>query len=393
MVDRPWLEIIGLGEDGLAGLSDASRDAIARAEVVFGGPRHLELVGAGARGRAWPVPFDIAPVLAQRGRMVVVLASGDPFWFGAGGSLMAHLGPGEWVAHPAPSTFSRSANLLGWRLETTVCHGLHAAPFARMRPDLQNGARLICLLRDGAAPNDLVAWLGAMGFGASIMHVMEALAGPRQRIRSITAQDYDFTDVSAPVAVAIEAVGIGLPRGFGLPDDLFAHDGQITKHPIRAMTLAALGPRPGVRLWDIGAGSGSVSVEWCLAGGHALAFESKPARAANIRANADVFGVDHRLTVIEGIAPAVLAGHETPDAVFVGGGGNAALYAAIWPLLRPGTRLVANAVTLETEALLVGLCATHGGSLTKIDVATATPLGRMSGWSAARPVVQWSVTI
>ncbi len=390
-MNKPWLTIIGLGEDGLPGLSDASRDVIAQAEVVFGGPRHLDLVGAGARGRAWPVPFDINPVLALRGQAVVVLASGDPFWFGAGGSLMPHLGAGEWQAHPAPSTFSRAAALLGWRLETTVCHGLHAAPFARVRPDLQNGVRLICLLRDGAAPGDLARWLCEMGFGASTVSVLERLGGKFQRVRSIAAQDYDLTDVSAPVAVAIEAEGNGLPRGFGLPDDVFAHDGQITRRSIRAMTLAALGPRPGEILWDIGAGSGSVSVEWCLAGGQAVAVEAKPLRAANIRVNAAAFGVDHRLSVLESTAPTGLSGQPSPDAVFVGGGGDAALYAALLPLLRQGTRLVANAVTLETEGVLVGLCATHGGTLTKIDIATATPLGRMSGWTAARPVVQWSV--
>lgn len=393
MVDKPWVTIIGLGEDGLAGLSDASRDAIGGAEVVFGGPRHLALVGAGARGQAWPVPFDIAPVLACRGRAVVVLASGDPFWFGAGSSLLPHLAPGEWLAHPAPSTFSRAASALGWRLETSSCHGLHAAPFARIRADLHNGAQVICLMRDGDAVQGLAAWLTGIGFGRSALHVLERMGGPRERVRTIVAQDYDFTDVFAPVAVAIAAVGTGLPRGFGLADDLFANDGQITKRAIRAVTLAALGPRPGECLWDIGAGSGSVCVEWCLAGGLAVAFEAKPARAANIRTNADGFGVDHRLKVVEGTAPAVLRNQPGPDAVFVGGGGDAGLYAALWPMLRPGTRLVANAVTLETEALLVGLCASHGGSLTKIDVATATPLGRMSGWTAARPVVQWSVQI
>ena len=393
MVDKPWVTIIGLGEDGLAGLQGASRDALAQAEIVFGGGRHLELVGAGLRGRAWPVPFDVAQVLAFRGRAVVVLASGDPFWFGAGGSLMPHLAPGEWVAHPAPSTFSRAASVLGWRLENTACHGLHAAPFARIRPDLQGGARLICLMRDGAAVQDLAAWLCGMGFGGSTLHVLERLGGERQRIRNTTAQDYDLADVSAPVAVAIQAVGTGLSRGFGLADDLFAHDGQITKRGVRAMTLTALAPRPGELLWDIGAGSGSVSVEWCLAGAQAVAFEMNAARVANIRANALTFGVDHRLAVVEGAAPAALADHPAPDAVFIGGGGDAALYAALLPRLRAGTRLVANAVTLETEALLTDLSATHGGSLTKIDIATATPLGRMRGWTAARPVVQWSVVL
>ncbi|MGL6210557.1 MAG: precorrin-6y C5,15-methyltransferase (decarboxylating) subunit CbiE [Paracoccaceae bacterium] len=386
---NPWLQIVGVGEDGVTGLSDASRDAFAAAEVVFGGPRHLGLVGT--RGRVWPVPFDVAPVLQCRGQRVVVLVSGDPFWFGAGASLVPHLTPGEWVAHPAPSTFAWAASRLGWSLETTACHGLHAAPFARIRADLQNRARLICLLRDGAAPAALAAWLVSMGFGASVLHVLEALGGPRERVRQVRADGFDLTDVVAPVAVAIDAIGAGLPRGFGLPDDLFAHDGQITKRVIRAMTLASLAPRPGERLWDIGAGSGSISVEWCLAGAKAVAVEAKPARAVNIRANAAGFGIEHRLSVVEGAAPDALLGLPTPDAVFVGGGGDAALYDALWPLLPPGARLIANSVTLETEALLVGLRARHGGQLTRIDVAEAGPLGRMLGWNAARPVVQWSV--
>ncbi len=393
MVARPWVSIVGLGEDGLAGLSDASRNAIEQAEVVFGGPRHLQLAAVGARGQAWPVPFDVAPVLAWRGRRVVVLASGDPFWFGAGGSLVPHLQPGEWVSHPAPSTFSRVASVLGWRLETAVCHGLHAAPFARLRPDLHHGARLICLLRDGDAPRDLADWLVAMGFGASTLHVLQALGGPGQRVQSCLAQAFDIEHILPPVAVAVEAVGLGLPRGFGLPDAAFAQDGQITKRAVRAMTLAALAPRPGQRLWDIGAGSGSVSVEWCLAGGQSVAFEARASRAANIRTNATAFGVDHRLSVVEGAALAGLHDQPSPDAVFVGGGGDAALYEGLLPLLRVGTRLVANAVTLETESLLVGLCASHGGNLTKIDIATATPLGGMRGWTPARPVVQWNVQL
>ncbi len=391
-MDRPWLQIIGLGEDGLSGLSDASRKTIAAAQVIIGGPRHLELAQAGARGQAWPVPFDVAPVLALRGRAVVVLASGDPFWFGAGSSLAPHLTPGEWLAHPAPSTFAIVAARLGWALEGVACHGLHAAPFPRLSRDLQDDTRLICLLRDGDAPQALAAWLTTMGFGQSTLHICESVGGPRERIRQVQADTFDMTDISAPVAVAIAAKGSGLPRGFGLLDDLFAHDGQITKRPIRALTLSTLAPRPGERLWDIGAGSGSISVEWCLAGGTAQAIEAKPARVANIRANAAAFGVDHRLTVTHGRAPDALAGLPAPNAVFIGGGGDAALYTALLPLLRPGTRLVANAVTLETESLLVGLHARHGGTLLRIEIAQTEPLGRMRGWSAARPVIQWSVT-
>ena len=385
-----WLVIVGLGEDGLAGLPDASREAIAGAEVIFGGPRHLALVGAGTRGREWPVPFDVAPVLALRGRRVVVLASGDPFWFGAGGSLAGHLAAGEWVAHPVPSTFALVAARLGWRLEAVECVGLHAAPFARLRGVLADGVRVICTVRDGAAVGALAAWLADAGFGASRMVVCEALGGPRERLREALAEGFDLGDLTAPVAVAIEAAGEGLPRAGGLPDDLFASDGQITKRPIRALTLSALAPRRDEVLWDLGAGSGSVSVEWCLAGGFAHAVEAREDRVANIAANAAWFGVDHRLTVHVGAWGEVIAGLPAPDAVFVGGGADAGLMAALWDLLPRGVRMVMNAVTLESEALAYALQAAHGGDLFRFDVARAAPLGRMRGWTAARPVVQWS---
>ncbi len=180
----PWLTIVGLGEDGPDGLSAASRDALARAEVIFGGPRHLDLVAAGARGEAWPVPFDASRVLAHRGKRVVVLASGDPFWFGAGGSLMALVALGEWVSHPAPSTFSLAANRLGWRLEECLCMGLHAAPFARLRPVLGRGVRVICTLRDGAAVGELAAWLRGNGHPNAKLTVLERLGGPLERVTS-----------------------------------------------------------------------------------------------------------------------------------------------------------------------------------------------------------------
>lgn len=388
-----WLSIIGLAEDGLAGLSDASRAALDGAEVIFGGPRHLALVGAGARGREWPVPFDVAPVLALRGRRVVVLASGDPFWFGAGSSLVPHLAAGEWLSLPAPSTFALAASRLGWRLEETACLGLHAAPFERLRGVLADSARVVCLLRDGRAPSALAGWLDGAGFGASTMTVMEALGGPRERLRTTQAQGFDLTDIAAPVAVAIQARGAGLPRAGGLPDELFASDGQITKRPIRALTLSALAPRRGEVLWDLGAGSGSISVEWCLAGGRAHAVEARAERAANIATNAGWFGVDHLLCLHLGDWPAVMAGLPRPDAVFVGGGADQARMAALIAALPAGARLVLNAVTLESEALAYALHDSHGGSLFRFDVAQAGPLGRMRGWSAARPVVQWSVTL
>lgn len=387
----PWLTIIGIGEDGLSGLSEASRLALSQAEVVFGGPRHLALAGAGARGRDWPVPFSVAPVLAMRGRRVVVLASGDPFWFGAGGSLMGHLSPGDWVAHPVAGTFSLMASRLGWRLEDCSCLGLHAAPVERLVPVLARGGQVLVLVRDGAAGTALAGWLAAQGWGGSRLWVMEALGGPSERIRETLAEGFALEGIAAPVAVAIAADGEGLSRASGLPDDLFFSDGQMTKRPIRALALSSLGPRPGELLWDIGAGSGSISVEWTLAGGRAMAIEQKAERAANIRANAAAFGLSHRLTVVEGEAPAALDGLEPPQAVFVGGGGDEALFAHLWQRLAPGTRLVAHGVTLETEALFARWHGLHGGELMRVEIARAAPLGRMTGWAPARPVVQWSV--
>lgn len=388
---NPWLTIIGIGEDGLAGLSDASRKVLDEAETVFGGERHLALASIADRGRAWPVPFDADIVLSCRGRPTVVLASGDPFWHGVGGSLVEKLEPGEWIAHSAPSTFSLAAARLGWRLENTICLGLHAAPFERLMPHLARDVRIICLVRDGKAAADLARWLTEHGWGASAMWTLAALGGPRESIAQHHAESYHGNPDDSLVAVALEARGAqGMSRSSGLPDELFVHDGQLTKRPVRALALSALVPRMGEQLWDVGAGSGSISIEWALCGGTAVAIEARGERAANIRSNAANFGLSHRITVIEGEAPGILSEVAVPDAVFIGGGLDADMFAAIWSRIAPGTRLVAHAVTLETEALLSDLHQRHGGELMRVEIAHAEPLGRYRSWKAARPIVQWS---
>ena len=398
---KAWVTVVGIGEDGPDGLPPASRAALAAADVVMAPPRHLSLLPDGltdARRIEWPVPFaaglDTLPAL--RGQQVVVLASGDPFWFGAGRAIAERLTPGEWRVLPAPSVFSLAAARLGWPIETTVCLGLHAQPLSRLRPYLAPGQRLIATVRDGKAVDDLAAYVCETGFGDSRLTVLEALGGPRERIRHRAATEAGSEPAEHPVAVAVEARGDGVPlqRAPGHPDDRFDTDGQITKAPIRAMTLAALAPRHGQRLWDIGGGSGSVAIEWllCDPSTEAATVEARADRAERIRKNARDFGVE-RLEVIEGRAPGVLPDGPPPDAVFVGGGLDEALFSALETRLPPGTRIVANAVTLEGEAMLAERHARLGGTLTRIELSRATPLGPKRGWTAAYPVVQWSGTL
>jgi precorrin-6B C5,15-methyltransferase / cobalt-precorrin-6B C5,C15-methyltransferase len=399
MASPAWLTIVGIGEDGPDSLSANSRMALARAELVMGSARHLALLPAlNCPAIEWPVPFSdgIGRLLEHRGRRVVLLASGDPFWFGAGTSVTRHLAPNEWRAHPAPSTFTLATARLGWPLQDVACLGLHAAPLERLRPHLAPGRRVLALLRDGQAVGALADYLAGHDFGRSILHVLEALGGPRERLRTVLADAFAFADVAHPVVVGIEVAGNGLvlPSACGLPDSLFASDGQITKRPIRALTLSALAPRPGEFLWDIGAGSGSIGIEWLLAHptNRACAIEGDPARAARARANAAALGVD-RLEVITGVAPGTLPDGPLPDAVFIGGGLAEALLQRLWAILPAGTRLVANAVTLESEALLAQWHGMKGGSLVRIELADCAPLGDRRGWRARFPVVQWSAVL
>lgn len=394
-----WLTIVGIGEDGVDGLSAASRAALAEAELVMGSARHLALLPLlRCPVVKWPVPFadGIAVLLEQRGRRVVMLASGDPFWFGAGTSVTRHLARDEWTACPAPSSFALAAARLGWALQDTVCLGLHAVPQERLRPHLARKRHLLVLVRDGEAVEALAAYLTALGFGPSTLHVMEALGGVQERVRTATADGLAFADAAHPVVVGIEVAGDGaiLPVASGLPDELFASDGQITKRSVRALTLSALAPRAGELLWDIGAGSGSVGIEWLLAhpANRAVAIEGDPVRAARAGGNAATLGVD-RLEVLTARVPEFLPDGPVPDAVFIGGGLSDALLEVLWARLPGGTRLVANAVTLESEALLARWHGLKGGALLRIELADAAPLGSRHGWLARYPVVQWSVVL
>lgn len=391
--------MVGLGENGLAGLGAEAKQAIATASVVFGGARHLALAGDLITGRAeaWLSPFErsMEAVAALRGTPVTVLASGDPFLHGVGVTLARRIDPAEMHVIPAPSAFSLAAARLGWALQDTVCLSLHGHPVSLIRPHLHPGTRILALTSDETGPAALAALLTDTGFGHSRLTVMEALGGARERITRSEARSYSLPDCDPLNLCAVEVVaGQGaavLSLAPGLDDGLFEHDGQITKREVRALTLSALRPRRGALLIDIGAGSGSVAIEWMLADVSlkAIAVEVVPERASRIRRNAERFGVP-ALCVVEGTAPEALAGLPAPDTIFLGGGGSEpGVMDAALALLLPGGRLVANAVTLEMEAVLLARHAALGGSLLRIDLARASPVGSMTGWRPAMPVTQW----
>ena len=332
----------------------------------------------------------------MRGEKVVVLASGDPFLYGVGATLARRVDPAEMLTIPAPSAFSLAAARLGWPLQETVTVSLHGRPDDLIRPHLHPCARILALTSDETGPAALATLLTEVGFGASEFILLEALGGERERISRHRADSFAMEGIDSLNVCALEVLTEAaaprlIPYGFGLDDALFENDGQLTKREIRAITLSALAPCRGERLLDIGGGSGSISIEWMRADPSlmATAVEAEPERAARIRHNARLCGVPG-LSVVEGRAPDALAGLGPVDAVFIGGGGSQpGVVEAALAALRPGGRLVANGVTLEMEQTLLAWQQRLGGTLTRIDIARASPVGTMQGWRAAMPVTQW----
>lgn len=395
----PWLALVGLGEDGRAGLSPEAVAALDEAEIVFGGERHIALVGAvPGEARTWPQPFRNAlpAILAERGRKVCVLATSDPFHYGIGAGLTKAIPASEMRIIPQISSFAMACTRMRWPQEECALVSLHGRTLYRIVPHLQPGARILALSWDETTPRAVAELMSARGLGASRIVVMEQLGGPQERVRETRADAFAFDDIVPLNMIAVD-VAAGresriLPLAPGLDEGWFAHDGQITKSEIRAITLSALAPRGGELLWDVGAGSGSISVEWCQrhVRNRAIAFEAKPERAHRITRNKVELG---GLSVeVAGAAPEGFAGRPAPDAVFIGGGLTVdGLFEGAWAALKPGGRLVANVVTIEGEAKLVALHADHGGSLRRISIDRLAPVGRMHGWRPAMPVTQWRV--
>jgi len=399
-----WLTVVGLGADGPDSLAPAARTLIDTAEVLVGGQRHLDLVGnATAEKLTWRLPLDavMAEIAAQRGRRVVVLATGDPMAYGIGTTLARHFGNDDMLVLPAPGAFSLAAARLGWPLDETVCLTLHGRPLDLLNFHLLPGARLLVLSHDGSTPAAVAHRLCERGFANSRFIVLENMGAAEEARHETTPAAFDGRRTADLNTLAIDCIADKgarfSPQVPGLPDEAFEHDGKMTKRIVRAATIAALAPLPGQTLWDLGAGGGSVAIEWLRAaqnaqgkGARALAIERDPARAAAIARNAAMLGtpfLDIRMTDIAAALPDL----PDPDSVFIGGGLSIPdLVDSVWQRLKPGGNLVANAVTLEGEGVLADSYRRLGGSLDRIAVSHAEPVGGLTGWRPAMAVTQWA---
>ncbi|MBT3400748.1 MAG: precorrin-6y C5,15-methyltransferase (decarboxylating) subunit CbiE [Rhodospirillaceae bacterium] len=402
-----WLNIVGVGADGLAGLPAASRTLVETAELIVGGDRHLAMVTNGsARKLAWEFPLDslVQEITAARASRVVVLATGDPMAFGIGSTLARHFEPDDMTILPAPGAFSLAAARLAWPLHGCTCLTLHGRPLELLNHHLQPGRRLLILSHDGTTPESIAGLLRDAGFGPSRMTVLESMGGDDESKHVSTADDWATPSVQDLNTVAVECIAGPDARILapvpGLPDDAFVHDGQLTKRIVRAATIAALAPLPGQTLWDLGAGCASVAIEWLRAaqdiqgqGATAIAVERDAERCTMAAQNAARLGTPF-LDIVHANTAQAIPGMADPDAVFIGGGlsGGDELVGTVWDHLRPGGRLVANVVTLEGERALLDAHALYGGDLARIAVSHADPVGGLTGWRPAMPVTQWSVT-
>lgn len=394
-----WLSIVGVGEDGLEGLSAIARSLIDQAQVIVGGDRHLAMLPSNHSGEkiAWtsPISTSIAEIIRRRGESICVLASGDPFCYGIGVTLTRQIPLEEITIIPAPSTFSLACAKLGWSFTETETLSLCGRPASLLQSYIYPQAKILILSEGKDTPAIVAEILTNRGYGGSTITVLEHLGGIQERIFAGIAAAWSETEIAPLNAIAVNCIAdpgvIPLPRLPGLPDHAYHHDGQLTKSEVRAVTLAKLAPTPGQLLWDIGAGCGSISIEWMRTHSQcgAIAIEQNPTRLGYIADNAAALGTPN-LKIINGKSPLILPDLPTPDAIFIGGGVTApGLFDICWNALPPGGRLVANVVTVEGEQILFKWYEQVGGSLTRIAIQRAEPIGKFLGWRAMSPVTQW----
>ena len=393
-----WLHIVGIGEDGLDGLVPAARAVVESAEVIIGGERHHQMVGIhSAEQMKWPSPFDalISQLQTLRGKRVVVLATGDPLWFSVGARIGRSIDPAEITYYPQISAFQLASARMGWSMADVEALTVHGRPVEQIISFIQPNQRLLILTTGGQTPGQIAKFLADRGFGASKMTVLAAMGGGNELRFDGIAATWDH-EVPAFNTLAVDCIAAPdaalLPRVPGLPDELFEHDGTMTKRETRAVTIAKLMPMRGALLWDIGTGCGSVAVEWMRAARYAQAIGIEPRedRRAMAAQNALALGTP-TLELVAGTAPEVLQGLAAPDAIFVGGGLTDGVFDAAWAALKPLGRFVSNAVTLESEAILMELHKKYGGELVRLAVTRAEPVGPYRGWRPFMPVTQWSL--
>lgn len=401
----PWLTLIGIGEDGVPNLGQDARAALDSARVLVGGARHLAMVPErpGVERLAWASPFSqsLADLDARRGTPVCLLTTADPMMYGVGATLARRYPASEMRVFPAASSFSLAAARLGWALQDVVPLTVHGRPLEGVSRFLTEGARLLVLSENAHSPQGLAALLTQQGFGDSRLTVLEHMGGPKEARKDGVARSWPHApgadlnvvavDVSSGAGALVAQAGWSCLAG--LPDEAFDHDGQLTKRDVRAMVLGRLAPRPGELLWDVGAGSGSVGIEWMRSHPtcRSVAVEEHPDRRANIDRNRRRLGVPD-LQIVAGAAPSALQGLEAPDGVFIGGGlTDDGVFDACWAALKPGGRLVATSVTLQTDALVMGLRTRWGGTLSRLSLATEDRLGAFDVWKPAYPLTLYHV--
>lgn len=401
MADRtaPWLHIIGIGEDGLDGLSAAALALVNSAEVIVGGDRHHALSSEGAPVNAeriaWPSPFNamIDKITSLKGRRVVVLVSGDPLWYSVGARIGRAIDPAEICYYPQLSSFQFAAARMGWSLADVETLTIHGRPAEQIIPWLNDGARLLILTKDHTSPASVSGLLCQHGYEKSKLHVLAALGGKDEaRFDGVAAKwAHEVPDLHVLAVECIAGENARSVPKTGLPDNAFLNDGNMTKQVVRAATLAKLAPQRGQLLWDIGAGCGTIGIEWMRGApeARAIGIEPRADRLALCAQNALALGAP-ALKLVEGSTPDALAGLPAPDAVFIGGGISDEIIDLCLAALKPRGRLVANGVTLESEALLAAAYHKHGGEMQRIQVQTAAPLGSLTGWKNLMPVTQWS---
>ncbi|MEE9314042.1 MAG: precorrin-6y C5,15-methyltransferase (decarboxylating) subunit CbiE [Rhizobiaceae bacterium] len=398
-MSEPWLDIIGIGEDGVGGLSSFAREKLEAADVIIGGDRHHGLSpNVRAERLSWPSPFNamIDVIKLHKGKKLVILVTGDPLWYSVGARIGRSIPVDEIRFHPQLSAFQWASARMGWSMADVDTLTIHGRANSQIMPYLAPNVRLLVLTQNKDSPAAVAKLLVERGFGKSKITALAALGGEREQRFDGVANNWNH-DVPDFHTLAVECVAgenaKWYPRTGGLPDDAFFSDGQITKQDVRAATIAKLAPYSDALLWDIGAGCGSVSIEWMRAarGAMAIAIEAKPKRVEMIRQNAVELGVE-KIEIIEEQAPKALVGLRQPDAVFIGGGLSVdGVFETAWAELKAGGPLVANAVTLESEMRLIELHKQYGGELVRLSVQKAEPIGSFHGWRAAMPVTQWSV--